>query len=345
MADEARPIIIKKIKKGGHGHHGGAWKVAYADFVTAMMAFFLLMWLLASTSESQREGIAEYFSPTIGLRDEMGIGFEGGIKGEVEGTAHQDLSPVGIVMNNPQTGSVTTTPEKVSQKDTHESNELFEAEQQMKKNKELAKFENNIIIKQTPEGLKIEVLDLDKEPMFMGKTAELTSFGREMISTVYDVIRGLPNHISITGHTNSFPANLQSTNYTNWELSAERANSARRHLLSVNMEPTRLLRIIGKADQELLEDAKEDPKSDRHRRIVILLLKDSHLSASEWQTSAPRDILSVNKGEGVDKTRFDENRLKEDSEPVAPVVKEKANPKKPVFKSIINNDITTIPGR
>ncbi len=291
------PIIIKKIKKGGHGHHGGAWKVAYADFVTAMMAFFLLMWLLNATTKVQKEGIADYFTPTVGLKDSLGIGFKGGSAKSEEGTEKSDMAKPAIMVGMPEQGTVATQEEKKSPTDAKEENMLFDkAAADIKKAFEedpnLKELSENIILEQTPEGLKIEMLDLDKHPMFEPGTSELSVYGRRMLSKMVEVVKATPNYVSITGHTDT-SAFAPSTNYTSWELSADRANASRRFMLSTNMEAERVSRVVGVADREPLTG--EDPKSSRNRRISIILLRGAHMNDAAINRPAPRELLTVPK--------------------------------------------------
>lgn len=288
-------IIIKKIKKGGHGHHGGAWKVAYADFVTAMMAFFLLLWLIASTSESQKEGIAEYFTPTVGLRDSMGIGFEGGQSPDQEGTKKDDSSPISIIQLASPRGQSPEKDRKTLIEADQESQLFEQAREEIKKAFEedpnLREFRDQIIVEQTPEGLKIEVQDSDKEPMFVSGSANMSDFGKKVMDKLGDVIEKMPNYISITGHTDAEPLNARGGTYTNWELSADRANSARRELIHGGMEEERVGKVQGLASTELL--LPEEPASHRNRRITIILLRGSHYGASSYLQSRPESLLSV----------------------------------------------------
>lgn len=309
-------FIIKRIKKGDHGHHGGAWKVAYADFVTAMMAFFLLLWLLSATSESQKEGIADYFTPdtvkagenkdgagaeifapTFGLKDAKGIGFKGGEKPVEEGQKKQDLVPPGIVVGKLPQGPIPQAPEKDTLIEADQDAKLFEkAHEDIKKTFEedpnLRDFKDNIILEQTAEGLKIQIVDSDKHPMFEAGGALLTEFGKTLLGKMSEVIQIMPNHISITGHTDSGVFAKQDS-YTNWELSADRANASRRFLMTQKMEPERVMKVVGMADKELL--LPESPNSPRNRRISIILLRGSHLGLSNEDQAAPRALISVPK--------------------------------------------------
>lgn len=288
-------IIIKKIKKGGDGHHGGAWKVAYADFVTAMMAFFLLLWLLASTSESQKEGIAEYFTPTVGLRDSMGIGFEGGESPNQEGIKKDDSSPLSIVQNASPKGQ---SPEKDKQTliEADQESQLFEqAREELKKAFEedpsLRAFKDQIIVEQTPEGLKIDVQDSDKKPMFISGSAQMSDFGKLVMEKLANIIEKMPNYISVTGHTDAEKLAARNGTYTNWELSADRANSARRELVRTGMEDERVGKVQGLAATDLL--LPEEPMSERNRRITIILLRGSYFGPSSYLKNRPESLLSV----------------------------------------------------
>src|ERR1700753_4017702 len=157
-------IIIKKIKKGGNGHHGGAWKVAYADFVTAMMAFFLLLWLLQATAQSQKEGIAEYFTPTVGIRDAAGIGFKGGKTSYDEGRKVAEKSPPGIIVGRMPSGPTAQKQERQAPVESENDAYLFEKgeknlKQALEEDPNFRDFKDNVIVEQTPEGLKIEIID------------------------------------------------------------------------------------------------------------------------------------------------------------------------------------------
>lgn len=300
-------IVIKKIKKGGGGHHGGAWKVAYADFVTAMMAFFLLLWLLASTSESQKEGIAEYFTPTIGLRESMGIGFEGGEAPTEDGTKKDDLTPVGITPGFTPSGPTAEDPKKEAMVEAEQEAQLFEkANEEIKKAFEddpsLRELSENIIVEQTPEGLKIEIVDSDKHPMFKSGSAVLSDYGRIIIGKLAVVIEKMPNYISITGHTDAGAMKSRGANYTNWELSAERANAARRYFAEKGMSAERVGKVVGMADKDLL--LPDQPLAERNRRITVILLRGSHYSASSYLQNRPGSLLNVPK---LDETLLKKN--------------------------------------
>lgn len=290
-----RPIIIKKIKKGGHAHHGGAWKVAYADFVTAMMAFFLLLWLLSSVDQSKLEGLAEYFTPTVGLKDSMGIGFEGGETVNEDGKKKSDKSPPGIV-TAPPPGQTSSDAEKKALVEGEKDAQLFEkAEENMKQAFEsdpnLRDLAENIVMEQTPEGLKIDITDSDRHPMFDPGSITLTEFGMRILAKMSLLIEQMPNYISITGHTDASPMTSRGADYTNWELSSDRANAARRYLIRSGVQPQRPRKVTGQAAAELL--VPEQPTSPRNRRITIILLRGSYLDLGPDQLPAPRDLLNI----------------------------------------------------
>lgn len=298
MANENQTIIIKKIKKGGHGHHGGAWKVAYADFVTAMMAFFLLLWLLASTSEDQKKGIAEFFTPTQGLKGEMGIGFEGGLSTQTEsGTAKNDSNVPGLVSGQPEAG-VTTQNDAQSLVEGDLESQIFDAaekeiKQIIEESPELKEFEENIILEQTPEGLRIELRDSGELSMFDKGSYKLTANGSKILKAMVPVIRKLPNHLSLTGHTDG--SQFVGENGTgNWELSSNRALSTRRFLEANEMTKERVKKIVGRASEDpVLVD---DPLSPVNRRIEMILLRGSHLGLLPENQTAPRSLLSTPNG-------------------------------------------------
>lgn len=292
-------IIIKKIKKGGHGgHHGGAWKVAYADFVTAMMAFFLLLWLLQATAQSQKEGIAEYFTPTIGIRDAAGIGFKGGKTSYDEGRKVAERSPPGIIVGKMPQGPTAQKQDKQAPVESESDAYLFDKaekniKQAIEEDPNFRDFKDNVIVEQTPEGLKIEIIDDDKMPMFEPKGTQLTQAGEKVLRKMSQITQTMPNRISITGHTEATNYMESGGDYSNWELTADRANSARRFLMTTNMEPTRVAKVTGRADQELLDE--KHPTSSRNRRVTIILLRASYLKTLDTQTPAPPDMLTVPK--------------------------------------------------
>ena len=309
MSEKEQPIIIKKIKKGGGGHHGGAWKVAYADFVTAMMAFFLLLWLLSVTTPEQKMGLAEYFTPTIGIKDSMGIGQKGGISSSEQGKSKNDLTEVGLVVGQVKQGDVAAAPnaqkgendpdaeamsknEKVAES-TEDAEEFQSTTQDIKQamdtQEELKDYKNNVIIQDTPEGLKIDMIDDAKKPMFVPGGAVLTDIGKKVLDSMARMVAKTPNNISIKGHTDS-PTSTQNPQYSIWELSADRANSARRMLATTQLEPERVVKVLAMADKELL--VPQEPTNPRNRRVTIILLRGSYFRDPKAMPTT-RSLLSV----------------------------------------------------
>lgn len=282
-------IIIKKVKKVSGGHHGGAWKVAYADFVTAMMAFFLLLWLLNVTTDEQKDGIAEYFSPTISVSSQSGgAGIFGGSSPFETKDSISAADPFGFIVNKPKAGADSqeddpsdVEPSEDADVTSKQAGQNLEEEAQfdaaqdelqqaLEENPELQELADSLLIDQTPEGLRIQIVDQQNRSMFPLGSAAMFEHTRKILSLVGGVIEKLPNRISIGGHTDAAPYRPGAT-YTNWELSADRANASRRVLLSAGVSPKRIERIAGHAASELL--VKNDPYSARNRRISILLLR------------------------------------------------------------------------
>ncbi|HEY0900963.1 MAG TPA: flagellar motor protein MotB, partial [Micavibrio sp.] len=292
-------IIIKKIKKGGGGHHGGAWKVAYADFVTAMMAFFLLLWLLNVTTEEAKNAIANYFDPThptLSSSESGSGGVLGGLTVTTDGAMAQMAQPVtaaqmtGASRNATKVGDTGEDNPEMSEAEVEKLKEEFEAEEsqrfeEAKKEIEealqndpaLQELMKNVMIDITPEGLRIQIIDQEGRPMFASGSAEMYDYTRKLMVKVGEIILKMPNELSIRGHTDSTPYGPNAT-YTNWELSADRANSTRRILLANKIPEMRLANIMGKGDREHLVPDAKDP---RNRRISIILLKETLEAAFE----------------------------------------------------------------
>lgn len=284
--DEKAPIIvIKKVIKGGGGHHGGAWKVAYADFVTAMMAFFLLMWLLNATTEEQRRGISEYFDPTpmeVSSSTSGAGGVMGGLTVSEVGARATDTQPIVHNENTPSPNVKSQVdPEQLSKeqlqaelqkREDAEFENVKEQIEQAIQNSDLKDLAKNLIVDMTPEGLRIQIVDRDGESMFPSGSAQPFEKTVKLLGIVSEIIKKMPNQISIRGHTDSTPYS-KGANYTNWELSADRANASRRVLLTDGIEAKKISNVVGKADTEHLKT--DAPKDPQNRRISIILLRDS----------------------------------------------------------------------
>lgn len=300
--DELRPIIVKKIKKGGGGHHGGAWKVAYADFVTAMMAFFLLLWLLNVTTKEQKEGIANFFDPTpkIATTVSGANGMLGGLTVSKDGamaTDVQQLAPREEESPSMQNQKITDAQFEEEMKKREEDN-FKKAEKAiqdaMKDNPELKELEKNLMMDMTPEGLRIQIVDSEGKPMFPSGSAQMYERTQKLIEKVAEVIRKMPNELSIRGHTDSVPYS-KGNGYSNWELSADRANASRRVLLSAGVPESKINNVLGKADRDHLVANK--PTDEKNRRISIILLRQGLVT----QVGANRSTKAVQEQERAQK--------------------------------------------
>lgn len=275
MSDEsARPIVIKRIKKSG-GHHGGAWKIAYADFVTAMMAFFLLMWLLGSTSKGDLQGIAEYFQTP--LKVAMGGGSGSGDSSHVIQGGGKDLTRKdGQVKANDAPGekktynikSATELLEKVEGERLKALKKKIE--EVIANNPVLRQYKNQLLLDITSEGLRIQIVDEQNRPMFALAKAELQPYTKEILHEIGVALNEVPNKVSLSGHTDATPYSLGEKGYSNWELSADRANASRRELISGGMDEAKVLRVVGLSSVLLFD--KDNPASPSNRRISIIVM-------------------------------------------------------------------------
>ncbi|MBK1697886.1 flagellar motor protein MotB [Rhodovibrio salinarum] len=290
--DSNRPIIvIKKKKKGGHGgHHGGAWKVAYADFVTAMMAFFLLLWLISATTEEQKEGIADYFTPNSVTLSDSGSGkILSGRTMSDEGALISDRAPVGVNMSLPSPSGPANEEEVqdlAKELAEREQRDFEEAERKLKAAMaavpELAELADQVLVDHTPEGMRIQLVDARGNPMFKLGSAEPKAHTRELLRLVAETIQGLPNQVAVKGHTDATPFN-GGGDYSNWELSADRANASRRVLQQAGLDGDRVGQVVGRAAQDPL--VPDDPDSPRNRRISIILLNQNHQAEAMKQAT------------------------------------------------------------
>lgn len=276
--DDVSPIIVKKIKKGGGGHHGGAWKVAYADFVTAMMAFFLLMWLLNVTTKEQKMGIAEYFDPNpiIAQTTDGAGGLLGGLSVSPDGAMVTDIQTMAPQNNKPQMQQQEITDDQFKSEQKKREEENFKKAENaikdaIKQNEELKDLEKNLKMDMTPEGLRIQIVDSDGKPMFPSGSAEMYERTQKLLAKVGEIITKMPNEISVRGHTDSVPYS-KGKDYTNWELSSDRANASRRVLIASGFPEDRVNNVLGKADKDHLIIAK--PTDAQNRRISIILLRE-----------------------------------------------------------------------
>ncbi|MDP1999675.1 MAG: flagellar motor protein MotB [Rhodoferax sp.] len=279
MATEAKklqPIIIKRVKKGGHSAHGGAWKIAYADFVTAMMAFFLLMWLLGSTSEGDKKGISDYFqSPLkVSLMGGSGAGASNSIitGGGNDLTQQSGQSRRGDgqdAMSKKQMAEAAKA--EVAKQDAKNLAALSaKISALISSNPKLSEFTSQIRLDTTPDGLQIQIVDDQKRPMFDSGSAMVKPYMRDILREIGAALNGVENKISLDGHTDRSPYSSADRGYSNWELSSDRANASRRELVVAGMPDDKLARVVGLASSILLDA--ENPFSPANRRISIIVM-------------------------------------------------------------------------
>ena len=277
MADakQLQPIIIKRVKKGGHAAHGGAWKIAYAAFVTAMMAFFLLMWLLGSTTEGDKKGISEFFSAPLKVALSGGNG-SGASTSVINGGGADITKQVGQVKVN--------TEDPISTKRAMDAVMAEVAKQDAKKlhalgqkiaaaianNPTLAEFSSQIRLETTPDGLQIQIIDDQRRPMFDSGSASVKPYMRHILRAIGVALTDVDNKVSLDGHTDRAPYGSGERGYSNWELSADRANASRRELVAAGMPEQKLARVMGLSSSLPIEP--QDPMAPANRRISILVM-------------------------------------------------------------------------
>jgi chemotaxis protein MotB len=294
MSREQRPIIIRRpVVAGGHGHHGGAWKVAYADFVTAMMAFFLLLWLISSASEETKKGLADFFSNAT-----VNIGPPGGVGGILDGMTvtpasvpplptspfdrppelpHRPVGeepleagiPAGEAMDAAtlQDHGGAAAPGDETAAFARAKAEILAA---LQVDPELRGFKDSLLVEDAPEGLRVQLLDREQLPMFPVGSDAMYPHTRRLLQVVTAALAGTEGRLSLRGHTDSLPF-APGSGRDNWRLSAERANATRLAMVAAGLDPARLAEVVGRADAEpLLPERPQDP---RNRRISIVLLR------------------------------------------------------------------------
>jgi len=294
MAEEhIAPIIVKKIKKSGGGHHGGAWKIAYADFVTAMMAFFLLMWLLGSTSKAQKEGIAEYFQtplhmvlmgPSMGQSDSALKNTGGKDVTKKQG----QVKPVEGDPGKLKTVKLEDVKEALKQAEKVRLEALkAKIEQAIEDNPTLQQFKSQLKLDITSEGLRIQIIDEQNRPMFENAKAELQPYAKQILREIGKTLNGVDNKISLSGHTDAAGYANGEHGYSNWELSADRANASRRELINGGMDETKLMRVVGLGSAIMMD--KENPFNPINRRISLIVMNKD----TEEQLLKDNDQISV----------------------------------------------------
>ena len=319
---EPRPIIVKKIIVDGHGgHHGGAWKVAYADFVTAMMAFFLLMWLLGATTEQQRKGLADYFTPTL-VELKQGSAGSNGLMGGDSFQAKENYPTTGgqgnMAITIPKDASGVKDRGGRDHKDRRDQDRAkFEQiksklEAKLRSSAELRKLAKNVRFTESAEGLRIDLIDEADFAMFNSGTDRLLPQSRKLIDEVAKVIKGVPNDVIVRGHTDGLPyANGRTMN--NWLLSSSRAEATRRALADDGIPNTRFIKIEGVADRDPFVTS--DIYDPRNRRMSVILAwsKDAGLPDVEGVGGGADgvDLTSAEEQAAIRKRDDPQRRLKE----------------------------------
>jgi chemotaxis protein MotB len=270
-----QPIIIKRVRKGGHNKHGGAWKIAYADFVTAMMAFFLLMWLLGSTTEGDKKGIADFFNAPLKVALMGGSG-AGDSSHVVRGGGSDMTRTTGQVKD----GDVAARKKLISLKALEAEHKRAEAarlealkkkvEEALEASPKLAPMMSQIRLDMTRDGLRIQIVDEQNRPMFDSGSAVVKPYMRELLREIGHVLSDVPNRITLEGHTDAQPFSGGERGYSNWELSSDRANASRREIVAGGLPEDRMLLVQGLASSNLFVPA--EPTHPMNRRISIIVM-------------------------------------------------------------------------
>jgi chemotaxis protein MotB len=263
-------IVIKRYKRAAHSAHGAAWKIAYADFVTAMMAFFLLMWLLGSTTKGDLKGIAEYFQSPLQVSLSGGDG-AGDSNSVVTGGGDDLTKSAGQVKRGEVQAKKHRVNEVIRKAERERMEELSKAlNQAIVGSAQLAQFKNQIRVEITPDGLRIQIVDDFNRPMFDIGSAHVKDYMRDILREFGKVLNEVDSKIVLTGHTDSAQYASGDKAYSNWELSADRANASRRELIAGGIDPQKIVRVVGLADSSLLD--KDNPLNPLNRRISIIVL-------------------------------------------------------------------------
>ncbi|MBK7613700.1 MAG: flagellar motor protein MotB [Vitreoscilla sp.] len=274
-AKKLQPIIIKRVKKGGHAVHGGAWKIAYADFVTAMMAFFLLMWLLGSTTEGDKKGLADYFASPLKVAMQGGSG-SGDASHVVKGGG-EDITRQGGQVKKGETEAAKRTynlaalkAEQVRAEAARLQDLKTNIEEKLGASEKLKSMSSQIRLDMTRDGLRIQIVDDSNRPMFDSGSAVVKPYMRELLRSIGEVLAEVPNLLTLEGHTDATPFPGGERGYSNWELSADRANASRREMLVGGLAENRVLRVQGLAFSQPF--IREEPTSPQNRRISIIVM-------------------------------------------------------------------------
>ena len=281
-------VVVRRKRAYGEGHHGGSWKIAYADFMTAMMAFFLVMWLLLLVPKTELQGIAEFF------RMPLMTAVTGGPNLDTSKSPIPGGQPSVIPNRNPVPPAATPD---VDQSDLQDQENLENLKQQLENliehNPVLKQFRPQLLLDMTPDGLRIQILDQQNRPMFTTGSARVQPYMRDILRELAPPISQLPNSITISGHTDAMQYASGDRSYSNWELSADRANSARRELVAGGLIEKKVKRILGLGDTVNL--IKDEPMAAVNRRISILVLNRAAERRIDAQNAAGASGTRIHK--------------------------------------------------
>ncbi|HLF95981.1 MAG TPA: flagellar motor protein MotB [Methylococcaceae bacterium] len=281
---EGQPIVVKRVKKHVHGAHGGSWKVAFADFVTAMMAFFMVMWLMSSANPEQKAAISKYFNDPYGAGPEpSAIQGPGGastnlIQSEgISGANDSSIQQLNAVQTKSDPGHSALEEMAKAQEQKRLEKLMEEIKKEIEANPQLAPFKDQLLLEITPEGLRIMIVDKENRAMFSMGSPNLENYTRTILHELGQAMNAVPNRISISGHTDATPY-LTRNGYSNWELSADRANAARRELLAGGLAEQKIARVVGMSSSVPFDRA--NPLNHTNRRIsIIVMTKEAEVAA------------------------------------------------------------------
>ncbi len=310
---EKQVIHVKRIKKVAGGHHGGAWKIAYADFVTAMMAFFLLMWLLGSTARGDLKGISEYFQTPLRVALQGGSG-SGDSSHIIKGGGESLTRSTGQVKNGERAGKQTAVDIKAAEAERARREKEFlkglkqTVETLINNNPKLAPYRNQLLLDVTSEGLRIQIVDEKNRPMFDSGSSQLKPYAKDILHELSATLNGIDQRIGLAGHTDASSYAFGDKSYSNWELSADRANSTRRELVAGGLEDNKIIRVVGLGSAVLAKP--EAPMDPANRRVTIVVLnkvtqdkigRDGvDLQTSETTPVQPEDLQAATGEKPVD---------------------------------------------
>ena len=307
--EQSATIIVKRVKKVSHGHHGGSWKVAFADFATAMMAFFLLMWLMGATTEKQKGAISEYFRNPSAVAGASVVPSPASIQGPGGSSTSMIQLGGGMELHRQAAASsedtetspgaqVDVTPQEAAKAAEQADAERLEAllaqlREGIDHGETLAQYKDQILLDVTGEGIRIQIVDHERRSMFPLGSAALEDYSAKILSELASIVNSVPNRVSISGHTDTRP--YVKVNYSNWELSADRANAARRALIAGGLPSEKIGRVVGLASSVLLDA--QTPDSPLNRRISIIVMNKRTEAAIMQENGALFSVQDPGEGQ------------------------------------------------